>query len=255
MKINITNVQHFSVGDGEGIRTTVFFKGCNLHCLWCHNPETIDASPTTLKYENKEPETVGRLVEVTEIIPELLEDIDFYRESGGGVTLSGGECMLQPDGVATVAAYLKREGVEVLVDTAGCVPYESFERVNGIVSGYLYDFKSADCDRLKEQTGASVSLVHENLKRLIRDGQRVIVRIPLIPEFNTEPKSIAAICDRLIDAGVTEVSLLPFHRLGSGKYTAMGKKYAYKNTEPISSSEIERIAEQYREHFKVKIEK
>ena len=94
--LNISNIQHFSVGDGEGIRTTVFFKGCNLRCPWCHNPENLSASPTALHYlSTGKRETLGRLVSAEDILPELLEDKDFFEESSGGVTLSGGEAMLQ----------------------------------------------------------------------------------------------------------------------------------------------------------------
>ncbi len=255
MQINISNIQHFSVGDGNGIRTTVFFKGCNLHCLWCHNPETISGEAEVLTYKNKKPETVGRKVECEDILPELLEDKAFFLESGGGVTLSGGECMLQYEGVAHLASLLKNEGVEVLVDTAGCVPYKAFEKTNGIVSGYLYDFKSADKEKLKEYTGANLDLVYSNLQNLLRDGQNVLLRIPLIPGFNTDKKSIEDISERLKEAGVEKVYLLPFHRLGSGKYTALGRDYAYKDTEPLTKEELAEISAQYEKKFKVIMEK
>ena len=93
--LNISNVQHFSVGDGDGIRTTVFFKGCNLRCPWCHNPENLTKAPVTLRYSNGKTETLGREIRAEALLPELLEDLDFYRDSGGGVTLSGGVVMLQ----------------------------------------------------------------------------------------------------------------------------------------------------------------
>lgn len=255
MRINISNVQHFSVGDGAGIRTTLFFKGCNLHCLWCHNPETISAKAQVLKYKNKAPETIGRFVECDEVLPELLEDKAFYVESGGGVTFSGGECMLQYEGVAHLASLLKKEGVEVLVDTAGCVPYEAFEKTNGTVSGYLYDFKSADAEKLKKYTGADLELVYSNLKKLLADKQNVLLRIPLIPGFNTDEKSTNDIIAYLEEAGVKTVYLLPFHRLGSGKYVALGKDYAYKDTEPLTKEELFEISSQYEKKFKVIIEK
>ncbi len=255
MQINISNIQHFSVGDGDGIRTTVFFKGCNLHCLWCHNPETISAKPEVLEYKNKAPETVGRKVRCEDVLPELLEDKAFFDESGGGITFSGGECMLQYEDVAYLAFLLKNEGVEVLIDTAGCVPYKAFEKTNGVVSGYLYDFKSADKEKLFEYTGADFELVYSNLQKLVRAGQNVMVRIPLIPGFNTDEKSISAIIERLSEIGVETVYLLPFHRLGAGKYTAMKKDYAYKDVEPLSKEELGRISAQYEKKFKVIIEK
>lgn len=255
MQINITDIQHFSVGDGDGIRSTVFFKGCNLHCLWCHNPETISKEAQTLCYKNKSPETVGKKVSLENVVRELLEDKPFYISSGGGVTLSGGECMLQADAVSRLASLLKNEGVSTLVDTAGYVSYSSFEKTNGIVAGYLYDFKSANEEKLKKYTGAELGVVYSNLKKLLSDGQKVFIRIPLIPDFNTDEDEIEAISCLLEKAGVKEVYLLPFHRLGAGKYTALGMDYAYKDTEPLSKEEIARIASQYEKKFKVIIEK
>ena len=169
MKLNISNIQHFSVGDGDGIRTTVFFKGCNLRCPWCHNPENLTASPVELCYKTTgKREICGRLVTVEEILPELLEDCDFYETSGGGVTLSGGEVMLQADGAAELASALASDGISTLIDTAGCVPYSEFEKLRGIVQGYLYDFKSAD-HASYESIGVRLNTVADNLYRLMTD--------------------------------------------------------------------------------------
>jgi len=148
---NISNIQHFSVGDGEGIRTTVFFKGCNLRCPWCHNPENLTAHPAVLQYRSTgRTETLGRLVSAEEILPELLEDQDFYNESNGGVTFSGGEAMLQASELVSLARILKENGISVLVDTAGCVNYSSFQKLNPFVAGYLFDFKTAEEDKYQE---------------------------------------------------------------------------------------------------------
>ena len=252
--LNLSNIQHFSVGDGEGIRTTVFLKGCNLRCPWCHNPENLSGKPVVLHYPNgKPPECVGRMVTCEEILPELLEDFDFYRESGGGVTLSGGEAMLQASELRPLVKQLREKGVSVLMDTAGCVPYESFEMLNAALSGYLFDFKTADADRYRA-IGGDLERVTENLSRLLSDGVRVTVRIPLIPQFNTAESEIRAICRTLQDLGVTHVDLLPFHRLGSGKYAAMGMVYAYKDQPPLSKEELHTIENLYKQYFTVKTE-
>ena len=249
MKLNISNVQHFSVGDGEGIRTTVFFKGCNLRCPWCHNPENLSASPVELCYKaTGKRETCGRLVTVVELLPELLEDVDFYETSGGGVTLSGGEVMLQADGAAALARALADRGVTTLIDTAGCVPYGEFEKLRGTVTGYLYDYKSADAEKYKS-IGGDLALVTENLRKLLADGEFVQVRVPLIPGFNANAEDIIGICRNLGDLGVTSVEVLPFHRLGASKYEAMGMEYSYRDTEPISGADVEKIAEIFREYF------
>ena len=253
MKLNISNVQHFSVGDGAGIRTTVFFKGCDLCCPWCHNPENLSEAPSTLCYERLgKTEVLGREVTVEELLPELLEDKDFYETSGGGVTLSGGEVMLQSEGAAILAEKLKAQGVSVLIDTAGCVPYERFKRLNASVEGYLFDFKTASAEDYKG-IGGDLDLVKENLSRLLKEGVNVTVRIPLIPDFNNSEDSVEAICLCLQELGVGLVEVLPFHRLGIGKYEAMGLDYPYKDYQSFSLERLEEIKTQYAKYFEVKI--
>ncbi len=254
MKLNISNIQHFSVGDGPGIRTTVFFKGCNLCCPWCHNPENLSAAPAELCFEGREPETFGKKVSVQEILPELLEDADFFAQSGGGVTLSGGEVLLQSEGAAALARALKEKDVAVLIDTAGCVPYAAFERLNPWVQGYLFDFKTGDAVDYR-QIGGDLDRVMENIRRLLADGMRVQIRIPLIPGFNTHQAAIELICARLQGLGVEQVELLPFHRLGSAKYRALGLDYAYKEQEPLSKEALTQIEKCYLKYFKVMIER
>lgn len=252
--LNISNIQHFSVGDGEGIRTTVFLKGCNLRCPWCHNPENLCKEPTILHYKaTGKDETLGQLIPEEEVLSELLEDKDFYCESNGGVTFSGGEAMLQASELVSLARLLKESGVSVLVDTAGCVPYASFQILNPFVTGYLFDFKTADGDQYRE-IGGDLGLVVENITRLLKDGKAVRIRIPLIPGFNTSPRSTQAICERLQDIGIKHVDLLPFHRLGSAKYEAMGLEYAYQTQQPLTKEELGKIEAIYKTYFSVKIE-
>ena len=255
MLLNISNIQHFSTGDGEGIRTTVFFKGCNLRCPWCHNPENLSFEPSSMFYESlNKTEVLGRKMTVSEILPELLEDKDFYIQSGGGVTLSGGEVMLQADGATALTRALKNQSVSVIVDTAGCVPYKEFEKLNPLVQGYLFDFKTADAGSYKK-IGGNLETVIQNLTRLILDGANVQVRIPLIPDFNIDENSIIKICENLTKIGIEQVELLPFHRLGSAKYEALGLDYQYKNYEPISKDKLDEIKNQYSKYFKVLIER
>lgn len=248
MKLNISNIQHFSVGDGEGIRTTVFFKGCNLRCPWCHNPENLTAVPEELHYKNGKTETLGRFVTVEEILPELIEDKDFFDTSGGGVTLSGGEVMLQADGARELALALAENEITTLIDTAGCVPYTEFEKLRGVVSGYLYDFKIADPTGYSA-IGGDLALVGENLARLMADGENVQVRVPLIPRFNADAENVLGICRYLSNMGVTTVEILPYHRLGSSKYEAMGLEYAYRDTQPMSRDESEALVNVFRDYF------
>ena len=252
--LNISDIQHFSVGDGEGIRTTVFLKGCNLRCPWCHNPENLSKDPTILHYRaTGKTEVLGRLVSADEILTELLEDKDFYNESNGGVTFSGGEAMLQASELVPLVKLLYERGVSVLVDTAGCVKYSSFQKLNPFITGYLFDFKTADGDKYRE-IGGNLELVSENLRRLCADGMSVRIRIPLIPRFNTSLSSTKAICERLQDIGIKHVDLLPFHRLGSAKYEAMGLEYAYQTQQPLTKEELGKIVAIYKTYFSVKIE-
>ena len=252
--LNISNIQHFSVGDGDGIRTTVFLKGCNLRCPWCHNPEAIPFEVVTLNYPKLDKiETCGKKMTAEEVFEEILEDKAFYEESDGGVTLSGGEAMLQANRTVELLKLVKQAGITVFVDTAGCIPYSEFEKINKYVDAYLFDFKTASEEKYKA-IGGDVSLVKNNIKNLIADKKDVRIRIPLIPDFNIDDISIHNICKALKEIGITKVDLLPFHRMGSGKYEALGKEYKYKNTELIDKETLKRIKEQYSEYFEVKIE-
>ncbi len=251
MTLHVSSIQHFSVGDGDGIRTTVFLKGCNLRCPWCHNPETIDPSPTIFRYAHKTMEN-GRMMRMEEILAEALEDKDFYG-ADGGVTVSGGEPLLQAEGVAALVRDLLAEGVPTVIDTAGCIPYAAFERLGQDVHTYFFDLKACDAVGY-HAVGGDFDRVYGNLCRLIADGRRVRVRIPLIPRFNDAPAYSDRMCRILCAAGATEVDLLPFHRLGSGKYTAMGLDYRYRDEPPMSRAHAEEVADAYRRYFTVRIE-
>ncbi len=253
--LNVSCIQRFSVGDGPGIRTTVFLKGCDLRCPWCHNPENLSALPQTLFYPRTgRSVSYGVLMTTDEIIREVMEDEPFYRAGGGGVTLSGGEPMLQPEGAAELACALKERDVPLLIDTAGSVPWSAFELLAGSAQMYYYDIKTANAALYREVIGADPELVVGNLRRLIANGEIVHARIPLIPGFNMTEDNCAAIADLLRDAGAKYVDLLPFHRLGCGKYAAMGLDYPYRDTLPPTRDETERIADIFRRDLTVTIE-
>jgi pyruvate formate lyase activating enzyme len=255
MTLLVSDIQHFSTGDGPGIRTTVFLKGCPLRCPWCHNPETISREPQTLVYpQTGKTVTYGREMTVEEVLADVMEDEDFYLASGGGVTVSGGEPLLQAEGVKELACALKERGVPVLIDTAGCVPYDAFEAVLPYTERFFFDYKSDSPDDYRQLIGGSHELILSNLARLIEVGAKVHVRIPLIPDVNATPEMAKAICRRLKAIGVTRVDLLPFHRMGSGKYEAMGLTYRYKNQEPLSDDTIRTLKSIYETEFETTVE-
>ncbi len=251
MLLNVSAIQHFSVGDGDGIRTTVFLKGCNLRCPWCHNPETIPAEPVILHYTGGD-EVNGKGMTVDEVIAEVMEDADFYG-TDGGVTISGGEPLLQARAVAELLRGLQELGISVVIDTAGGVPYAAFEALGDLVHTYYFDLKAPDTEGYRT-VGGDFARVLDNLARLMSEGRRVRVRIPLIPGFNDTPTVIDRMIAVLRTVGVREVDLLPFHRLGSGKYDALGLPYPYRDEPSMSRAHAESVADIYRAHFSVRVE-
>ena len=258
----VFNIQRYSTQDGPGIRTTVFFKGCNLRCVWCHNPESWSQKPE-LEF-NKElcigcmrcvdvcPRGVhepnggqaahrercvacgrcaeecfagaltlcGTAMDEYGLMREIMTDIPYFQRSGGGVTFSGGECMLQIDLLEAVCRMCKKEGIHVAIDTAGCVPYERFERIADIADLYLYDIKALDSAAHQKLTGADNGLILENLDRLLKAGRRVWVRVPCVPGANDDQMFLIAAW--LEGKPVEKVELLPYHRLGGGKRALLG---------------------------------
>ncbi len=251
MMLQVSAIQHFSVGDGEGIRTTVFLKGCNLRCPWCHNPETISRDPVTLHYAHGD-EINGKAMTIEDVVAEVMEDADFYG-ADGGVTVSGGEPLLQVRALSELLRRLREQGVSAVVDTAGCVPYASFEALGDLVDTYYFDLKAPDSEGYAV-VGGDFARVRDNLARLLADGRRVRVRIPLIPRFNDTPVVTARLIEVLQSVGAREVDILPFHRLGSGKYEAMGLPYAYREEPGMSRAHAEAVAAAFRAHFAVRVE-
>lgn len=252
----IFDLERNSYVDGPGIRTTVFFKGCNLRCAWCHNPESQAPAPQLLFYTDKctgcgkcrpkcpnslasctlcgkcalycpndARELCGREVSPEEIFRELLRDRDYYAASGGGVTFSGGECMLQIDALEALLKLCREAGIHTAVDTAGHVPFEHFERILPYTDLFLYDIKSMDEATHRKYTGVSNARILENLHLLLYNGCRLWIRIPVIPGVNDTGEEMARIRDFLADSPAPEkIELLPYHAMGEHKYAALGKE-------------------------------
>lgn len=252
MELNVSTIQHFSTGDGPGIRTTVFLKGCHLHCPWCHNPETLSPKPQTLIYPARTV-SYGKRMTAKEVADEIREDLDFYIPDGG-VTISGGEPLLQSEAVLSLCRLLQKDHIPIIIDTAGDVPWEAIMPLIPYVDGWFFDCKTADNAAYRKIIGADSDRIFDNLRRLIAAGASIRVRIPLIPGFNTASETIDAIIRRLVPLGVTQVDLLPFHRMADGKYRALEMEYAYRDIEPLSKPAIESIKQQYRTAFTVTVE-
>lgn len=258
MKATVFDIERSSYVDGPGIRTTVFFKGCNLRCSWCHNPESQSRDAQMLFYKNRctgcgrckekcpngthkcdlcgecvlycpadAREICGRERTVREILTEVLKDKAFYEASGGGVTFSGGECMLQIDFLEEILRACRENGIHTAVDTAGCVPYEYFERIIPYTDLFLYDIKCYGSEKHRRYTGVGNELILANLKRLLADGRAVWVRIPVVPTVNDTEEEMRNIGAFLDLCGTPEkVELLPYHAMGEHKYAAVGREAA-----------------------------
>lgn len=250
------DIQRNSFVDGPGIRTTVFFKGCNLKCAWCHNPESQSAKPQMMFYKDKctgcgkcksvcpyhleqcelcgkctlycpvdARKVCGKEHTVDEVLKEVLKDKAFYETSGGGVTFSGGECMLQIDFLAEILKKCKENGIHTAVDTAGHIPFESFEKILPYTDLFLYDIKIFDSQKHKQYVGVGNELILENLKKLFERKVKLWIRIPIIPDVNDSIEEIQKIKDFLKTIGTPEkIELLPYHAMGENKYRAIGKE-------------------------------
>ena len=247
----ISDIKRFAVHDGPGIRTTVFFKGCPLKCLWCHNPESIGFQPQLAFYENKcigcgacqsanftPAECLGEAkvlygteMSIQDLLPRLLEDKDFYESSGGGVTLSGGECLCQADFCAELLKALKKTGIHTAVDTCGFVSKESFDKVLPYTDIFLYDIKAIDEDVHIRCTGQSNKRILENVRYIDSLGKPIEVRIPYVPEYNAD--QMKKIADFLsVFKNVTAVKVLPYHNFAGSKYAALGMENTLPKTLP-----------------------
>lgn len=256
----VFDIQRFSVHDGPGIRTTVFMKGCSLRCGWCHNPEGLRPEPQVqffrehcigcgccegkreLEKVSKCPagalKQVGMTVTPEQLLEEVLADLDFYG-SDGGVTFSGGECLLQADFVAHMLRALKDRGITTAVDTCGNVPWESIEKALPCCDTWLYDIKCADSENHRRFTGSGNGRILENLEKLSRTGANIWIRVPVIPDFNddqSEMKQIAEIAASV--PGVRQVTLMPYHTLGKSKYETLGLMPGYDTDKTVSQSKL-----------------
>ncbi len=243
----VFDIRRYSVHDGPGIRTTVFFKGCPLECAWCHNPEGIRPDMEIINrrhilngktYLYKE--VVGNLKTSGEIFNIIEKDRIFYEESEGGATFSGGEPLMQPEFLRELIGMCRKAGIHTAVDTSGHASARDFTAVlNSDL--LLYDIKSANPVKHKEWTGKGNELILKNLRSVAREGPFLIIRIPLVPGFNSEEAEITAIRDLLVPlkSRIIRIDILPFHNLGVRKYIDTGRKRSMKTDVTPTGDEID----------------
>ncbi|HMM22069.1 MAG TPA: glycyl-radical enzyme activating protein [Selenomonadales bacterium] len=262
----IFQIQRWSIHDGEGVRSTVFLKGCPLRCKWCANPESWNGNPEVLFFQEKctgcnrcvpvcgegaiDPgETAGRFsrercsccarccevcptgarkrigakVTVEDVLQVIRRDAVFYRESGGGVTFSGGEPFAQPEFLRQLAAACRRLGIDTAVETSGYFDWEQVKDIFGLLDGVFVDIKHMDDERHRQMTGVGNRGILENIARISLLHPNTIVRVPLIEEVNAHEQNIRAMGEFLKNhTRVKGVEFLPYHDFGEAKYRAVG---------------------------------
>lgn len=286
MKGMIFDIKRYAIHDGPGIRTTIFFKGCTLRCLWCHNPEGIEREREIMfrsercsvecqdcvficpqgaitkkrKAVSIDPlrcdlcakceeacayeavELVGREVSVQDVIDEIEKDRIFYDESKGGVTFSGGEPLVQPDFLLELLTELKKRDVHTAVDTSGFVPFEILERISQKANLLLFDLKVMDEEKHKKYTGESNTLILENLRKLFKNGKKVIIRMPVLAGVNDDDENIQKQAEFLRSCGrIEEIDLLLYHRGGEAKRKRLRKKGSAADFRAPSDQSLQNI--------------
>jgi len=243
----IFDIRRFTVHDGPGIRTTVFFKGCPMSCWWCHNPESqLDR---TEKYTRRIPlegkqftidETVGKWMTVTEVMEQIRKDSIFYDESSGGVSFSGGEPLMQQEFLSGLVTACKTAGFQTTLDTCGYAEKDDLIRVMDRIDLFLFDIKLLDeADHIK-YTGVSNKQVLENLQFLYEQEKNVILRFPYIPGITNSRKNLDAlkILAERVSKRIHEIDLLPYHSLAKRKYLQLRKPVQQKDIPAVSTVEL-----------------
>lgn len=251
------DIQKFCTKDGPGIRTTVFFKGCPLRCLWCHNPESQKPCIEQMqKAKDEGYETCGREYTVEQVMEEVLKDRLFYENSGGGLTLSGGEPFLQWEFCRALMEAAKRQGLSIALETCGMAAPEIMQESAEFTDLYLYDFKESDAALHKELTGVSNQKILDNLKLLDKLGKEIILRCPIIPGYNDRKEHFAAI-GALADSleHLSMVQIEPYHSLGADKYRRLGRSYSLAKVENPQKEQVDGWIEEIRKHTKKQVER
>jgi len=288
----VFDIKKYALHDGPGIRTTVFFKGCPLRCLWCHNPEGQKIGPELMLRPNRcldgcqlclekcpqgaisKPgawplieaqrcdccglcaevcpsealEIVGKKMTAAEVMAEVMKDSPFYEESGGGVTFSGGEPLLQPEFLVELLELSQKNRLSTTVDTSGYAPFKVFERIWALVDLFLYDLKLMDPERHRLATGLRNEIILENLRRLAHLTDKIVIRLPVIPSINDDEANLVQMASFIASLPPLKgIELLPYHSLGKEKYTRLGRTYQLAELKKPSLEAMEKIARFFNE--------
>lgn len=251
----IFNIQRYSLNDGAGIRTVVFFKGCPHRCPWCANPESISPKIETVRRESKclhcAPclrdadecpsgafERIGRDVTLDELEREVMKDDVFFRSSGGGVTLSGGEVLMQAPFATQLLKRLRCYGIHTAIETAGDSPLSRLLPLARQCDEVLFDLKIMDPEQARSVTAVNLPRVLENLTQLVAEGINVIPRVPLIPGYTLTDANMASVLAFLLPSGIRQLHLLPFHSYGEPKYRLLGQQWSMREVSSPTADEV-----------------
>lgn len=243
VKGRIFDIQKFSIHDGPGIRTIVFLKGCILRCQWCCNPESqrFDIENMIVAGKNK---IIGQDVTVREVLEKIKQDRAYYKRSSGGITLSGGECMCQPEFAKALLHECNEIGISTAIETTAAVDSDIVKYIIPEVDTVLMDIKHTNSEKHKKFTGRDNKVILENAKIIAESDSDLIIRVPVIPTFNhtkEEIRDIARFAKTL--KGVTRLHLLPYHRMGQDKYTGLDRNYILDGVETLSSDYMDMLLE------------
>ena len=241
-KGRIFDIQRYSVHDGVGIRTIVFLKGCVLRCRWCCNPESQSFAIEQMRLSNGKIRIVGEDTTVGEVMKTVEQDRIYYRRSLGGLTLSGGESLCQPEFARDLLHAAKDAGFSTAMESMACAAYERIGMVLPYLDTYLMDIKHTDAGKHRLFTGKENTLMLENARKTAQSGQcELVIRTPVIPAFNDTPEEIRGIARFAAGLpGVRKMHLLPYHRLGYDKYVGLGREYEMGD---LPSPGMEQMAE------------
>ncbi len=266
MEATVFNIQRYSLHDGGGIRSIVFFKGCPFTCPWCCNPESLSVEPQLMFKKSlcigcsmkdnhcssriedcptKAKSVIGKVQSIEDVMDVLVRDKIFYETSNGGITLSGGEVLLQQDFALALLKACQQEDIHTAIETTLALPIKNLEKWVSRCQLFLVDLKIMDAIQSKKILRIDIDLVKENIKKLMTLHANIIIRIPLIPQYTATKENISAIIAFMQEVGLKEVHLLPYHNLGESKYRSLNLNYSLYDLEAINDSIVEEIKENF----------